>query len=108
MPRPLSVMAAVKSGDRRKYLLAKRDRLAITVNNPKTPASALQNLFPQLDKTLLEIDKLDARMAASPQETHEVPREQSRKPGKVEGAEAPRGSAPGSGVEETPYDASSF
>ncbi|PYY32405.1 hypothetical protein DEI89_13095 [Curtobacterium sp. MCBD17_030] len=59
--RAKSVSEAAKSGTVRELLEATRDRIAVAVENPNTPARDLAALTKRLLETVREIEALDAR-----------------------------------------------
>jgi hypothetical protein len=56
-----SVSEAAKTGTVRELLEATRDRIAVAVENPNTPARDLAALTKRLLETVREIEALDAR-----------------------------------------------
>lgn len=63
-PKPKKVMTvseAAKSGSARDLLLATRDRIALAVEDEKTPARDLAALTKRLMETVREIESIDAR-----------------------------------------------
>jgi hypothetical protein len=56
-----SVTQAAKSGSTRELLVAMRDRTAIAVENPNTPARDLAALTKRLMELVREIEAIDAR-----------------------------------------------
>jgi hypothetical protein len=59
--RAKSVSEAAKTGTVRELLEATRDRIAVAVENPNTPARDLAALTKRLLETVREIEALDAR-----------------------------------------------
>ena len=57
----LSVTEAAKSGTARELLEATRDRIAVAVENPNTPARDLAALTKRLMETVRELEAIDAR-----------------------------------------------
>ena len=60
---PKSVTAAAKGGTTRELLVAMRDRTAIAVEDPTTPARDLSSLTIRLLQIVREIEAIDARDA---------------------------------------------
>ena len=63
-PKPKKVMTvseAAKSGSARDLLLATRDRIALAVEDEKTPARDLAALTKRLMETVRDIESIDAR-----------------------------------------------
>lgn len=58
-----SVTDAAKSGTTRELFVAMRDRIAVAVENPNTPARDLAALTKRLAETQREIEAIDAREA---------------------------------------------
>lgn len=58
---PKTVTEAAKSGTARELLAATRDRIAVAVEDPTTPARDLAALTKRLMDTVREIESLDAR-----------------------------------------------
>lgn len=58
---PKSVTEAAKSGTTRELLCAMRDRIAVAVENPNTPARDLAALTKRLAETVRDIEAIDAR-----------------------------------------------
>ncbi|GLU88941.1 hypothetical protein [Agromyces sp. NBRC 114283] len=56
-----TVTEAAKSGTTRELLVATRDRIAVAVENPNTPARDLAALTKRLMETQREIEAIDAR-----------------------------------------------
>ncbi len=52
---------AAKGGTARELLVATRDRIAVAVENPNTPARDLAALTKRLMETVKEIEAIDAR-----------------------------------------------
>lgn len=63
-----SITEAAKSGTTRELLVATRDRIAVAVENPNTPARDLAALSKRLMETVREIESIDARSEES--DTH--------------------------------------
>lgn len=59
--RKQNVVEAAESGDHRELLLAMRERIARTVNNPDCPPRDLAALTRRLQDIAKEIDSLDRR-----------------------------------------------
>lgn len=59
--QPKTVTEAAKTGTARELLSAMRDRIAATVEDPKTPARDLAALTKRLMETVREIEAIDAR-----------------------------------------------
>lgn len=59
--RTFTVTEAAKEGTHRDLLVAMRDRIAIAVEDPNTPARDLAALTKRLAETMREIDAIDAR-----------------------------------------------
>lgn len=59
--KAMSVSEAAKSGSARDLLLATRDRIALAVEDEKTPARDLAALTKRLMETVREIESIDAR-----------------------------------------------
>ena len=59
--KPKTITEAAKSGTTRELLVATRDRIAVAVENPNTPARDLAALTKRLMETVREIEALDAR-----------------------------------------------
>ena len=66
--KPKSITEAAKSGTTRELLVATRDRIAVAVENPNTPARDLAALSKRLMETVREIESIDARSEES--DTH--------------------------------------
>ena len=60
-PRQKTVTQAAKTGSARELLVATRDRIAVAVENPNTPARDLAALTKRLMETVREIEAIDAR-----------------------------------------------
>lgn len=60
-PKPKTVTEAAASGTTRDLLVAMRDRIAVAVENPNTPARDLAALTKRLSETVKEIEAIDAR-----------------------------------------------
>lgn len=58
---PKTVTAAAKGGSTRELLAATRDRIAVAVEDPNTPARDLAALTKRLMETVREIEAIDAR-----------------------------------------------
>lgn len=58
-----TVTQAAKDGTTRELLVATRDRIAVAVENPNTPARDLAALSKRLLETVREIEAIDAREA---------------------------------------------
>ena len=61
--KAMTVTEAAKSGTPRDLLVATRDRIAVTVENPNTPARDLAALTKRLMETAREIEAIAAREA---------------------------------------------
>lgn len=59
--RVKTVTEAAASGNPRDLLVATRDRIAVAVENPNTPARDLAALTKRLMETVREIEAIDAR-----------------------------------------------
>lgn len=59
--RPKTVTQAAQAGSARDLLVAMRDRTAVAVENPNTPARDLAALTKRLMEIVREIEALDAR-----------------------------------------------
>lgn len=59
--KPKTVSQAAASGTVRELLTATRDRIAVAVENPRTPARDLAALTKRLMETVREIQALDAQ-----------------------------------------------
>ena len=55
-----TIFAAAQSGDQEALLIATRDRIAVTLDNPETPARDLASLSKRLMEISREIEKLQA------------------------------------------------
>jgi uncharacterized membrane protein YccC len=64
-PRAKTVTAAAKTGTARELLAAMRDRVAVAVENPNTPARDLAALTKRLMEITREIEALDAHVEES-------------------------------------------
>ena len=60
--KPKTVTEAAKGGSTRELLAATRDRIAVAVEDPNTPARDLAALSKRLMETVREIEAIDARM----------------------------------------------
>lgn len=60
-PRPKTVTEAAKTGTARELLSATRDRIAVAVEDPNTPARDLAALTKRLMETVRDIEAYDAR-----------------------------------------------
>jgi len=63
--RPKTVTEAAKGGTTRELLSATRDRIAVAVEDPNTPARDLAALSKRLMETVREIEAIDARTEES-------------------------------------------
>lgn len=63
--RPKTVTEAAKTGTTRELLSATRDRIAVAVEDPTTPARDLAALSKRLMETVREIEAIDARTEES-------------------------------------------
>lgn len=63
--RTKTVTEAAKSGTTRELLSATRDRIAVAVEDPNTPARDLAALSKRLMETVREIEAIDARTEES-------------------------------------------
>ena len=63
--QPKTVTEAAKNGTTRELLSATRDRIAVAVENPNTPARDLAALSKRLMETVREIEAIDARSEES-------------------------------------------
>jgi hypothetical protein len=63
--RPKTVTEAAKTGTTRELLSATRDRIAVAVEDPNTPARDLAALSKRLMETVREIEAIDARSEES-------------------------------------------
>jgi hypothetical protein len=63
--KPKTVTEAAKSGTTRELLSATRDRIAVAVEDPNTPARDLAALSKRLMETVREIEAIDARTEES-------------------------------------------
>ena len=59
--KPLTVTEAASLGSARDVYVAMRDRIAVAVENPNTPARDLAALTKRLAETIKEIEAIDAR-----------------------------------------------
>jgi hypothetical protein len=59
--KPKTVTEAAKGGTTRELLSATRDRIAVAVEDPNTPARDLAALSKRLMETVREIEAIDAR-----------------------------------------------
>jgi hypothetical protein len=59
--KPKTVTEAAKGGSTRELLVATRDRIAVAVEDPNTPARDLAALSKRLMETVREIEAIDAR-----------------------------------------------
>jgi hypothetical protein len=59
--KPKTVTEAAKGGTPRELLVATRDRIAVAVENPNTPARDLAALTKRLMEIAREIESIDAR-----------------------------------------------
>lgn len=64
-----TVTQAATSGTTRELLIATRDRIAVAVENPNTPARDLAALTKRLMETVREIEAIDARAAEEAKES---------------------------------------
>lgn len=63
--KPRTVTDAAKNGTTRELLSATRDRIAVAVEDPNTPARDLAALSKRLMETVREIEAIDARTEES-------------------------------------------
>lgn len=63
--KPKTVTEAAKGGSTRELLSATRDRIAVAVEDPNTPARDLAALSKRLMETVREIEAIDARTEES-------------------------------------------
>jgi hypothetical protein len=63
--KPKTVTEAAKNGTTRELLSATRDRIAVAVEDPNTPARDLAALSKRLMETVREIEAIDARSEES-------------------------------------------
>ena len=63
--KPKTVTEAAKGGSTRELLAATRDRIAVAVEDPNTPARDLAALSKRLMETVREIEAIDARTEES-------------------------------------------
>jgi hypothetical protein len=68
--KPKTVTEAAKSGTTRELLSATRDRIAVAVEDPNTPARDLAALSKRLMETVREIEAIDARTEESESHAH--------------------------------------
>ena len=68
--KPKTVTEAAKGGSTRELLAATRDRIAVAVEDPNTPARDLAALSKRLMETVREIEAIDARTEES--ESHAI------------------------------------
>jgi hypothetical protein len=68
--KPKTVTEAAKTGTTRELLSATRDRIAVAVEDPNTPARDLAALSKRLMETVREIEAIDARTEES--ESHAI------------------------------------
>ena len=68
--RSKTVTEAAKSGTTRELLSATRDRIAVAVEDPNTPARDLAALSKRLMETVREIEAIDARTEESESYAH--------------------------------------
>jgi hypothetical protein len=61
--KPKTITEAAKGGTTRELLCATRDRIAVAVENPNTPARDLAALTKRLMETVRDIEAIDARSA---------------------------------------------
>jgi hypothetical protein len=61
--RPKTVSEAAGKGTTRELLVAMRDRIAVAVENPNTPARDLAALTKRLVEVVRDIEAIDARAA---------------------------------------------
>ena len=59
--KPKTVTEAAKGGSQRELLAAMRDRIAVAVEHPNTPARDLASLTKRLADVAREIEAIDAR-----------------------------------------------
>jgi hypothetical protein len=69
------VTRAAKDGTPRELLVAMRDRIAVTVEDPNTPARDLAALTKRLMEVVRDIEALDARAAEEAKERAASPDE---------------------------------
>lgn len=74
-PTPKTVTQAAREGTPRELLVATRDRIAVAVENPNTPARDLAALTKRLMETAREIEAIDAREAEEARESVATPDE---------------------------------
>lgn len=63
LPASKGVKAAAESGDRRELLVAMRDRIAVAVENPRTPPRDLAALTRRLLEIAKDLEAMDAEVA---------------------------------------------
>ena len=68
--KPKTVTQAAKGGTTRELLAATRDRIAVAVEDPNTPARDLAALSKRLMETVREIEAIDARTEESESHAH--------------------------------------
>jgi hypothetical protein len=68
--KPKTVTEAAKTGTTRELLSATRDRIAVAVEDPNTPARDLAALSKRLMETVREIEAIDARTEESESHAH--------------------------------------
>lgn len=68
--KPKTVTEAAKGGSTRELLAATRDRIAVAVEDPNTPARDLAALSKRLMETVREIEAIDARTEESESHAH--------------------------------------
>jgi hypothetical protein len=72
---PKTVTQAARDGSARELMVAMRDRIAVAVENPNTPARDLAALTKRLAETVREIEAIDARHAEEARESVASPDE---------------------------------
>jgi hypothetical protein len=72
---PKTVTQAARDGSPRELMVAMRDRIAVAVENPNTPARDLAALTKRLAETVREIEAIDARRAEEARESVASPDE---------------------------------
>lgn len=72
---PKTVTKAAKDGTPRELLVAMRDRIAVTVEDPNTPARDLAALTKRLMEVVRDIEAADARAAEEAKESAPSPDE---------------------------------
>ena len=70
--KPKTITEAAKGGTTRELLCATRDRIAVAVENPNTPARDLAALTKRLMETVRDIEAIDARSAEDQAQGSEV------------------------------------